>query len=48
MNEMYSVALDGFGPSLEPPDGYYFMTDAQMAEEAEREAVENKEDYDDE
>lgn len=48
MNEMHSVALDGLGPSLEPPEGYYFMTDAQMAEEAEHEAMESKEDYDDE
>lgn len=25
MNEMYDVALDGYGPPLEPPDDYYFL-----------------------
>lgn len=24
MNELYDVALDGYGPPLEPPDDYYF------------------------
>lgn len=48
MNEMYSVGLDAYGPPMEPPEGYYFMTDAQMAEEAEREAEEYEEETDDE
>lgn len=43
MNPMYNLALDGYGPPLEPPDGYYyFMTNAQMAEQAEREATEQE------
>ena len=25
MNEMYDIALDGYGPPLEPPDDYYFL-----------------------
>lgn len=24
MNPMYDLALDGYGPPLEPPDNYYF------------------------
>jgi hypothetical protein len=44
MNQMYDLALDGYGPPLEPPDGYYFLTDAQMAEQADREAEEEQED----
>lgn len=44
MNQMYDLALDGYGPPLEPPDGYYFLTDSQMAELAEREAEEEQED----
>ncbi len=26
MNPLYDLALDGYGPPLEPPDGYYFLT----------------------
>lgn len=44
MNEMYCLDLDRYGPPMEPPDGYYFLTDAQMAELAEREAEEEQED----
>lgn len=44
MNPMYDLALDSYGPPLEPPDGYYFLTDAQMAELADREAEEEQED----
>ncbi|MFV8821821.1 hypothetical protein [Faecalibacterium sp. 9] len=44
MNPMYNLALDGYGPPLEPPDEYYFLTDSQMAELAEREAEEEQED----
>lgn len=44
MNPMYDLALDGYGPPLEPPDGYYFLTDAHMAEQAERGAEEEQED----
>ena len=33
---MYDIALDGYAPPMEPPDGYYFMTDAQMAAENEK------------
>lgn len=25
MNPMYDLALDGYGPPLEPPDDYYFL-----------------------
>ena len=39
---MYDIALDGYAPPMEPPDGYYFMTDAQMAEAAELEAENEK------
>lgn len=42
MNPMYDLALDGYGPPLEPPEGCYFMTNAQMAEQAEREAAEQE------
>ena len=42
MNPMYDLALDGYGPPLEPLDGYYFLTNAQMAEQAEREAAEQE------
>lgn len=42
MNPMYDLALDGYGPPLEPPDGYYFLTNAQMAEQAEQEAAEQE------
>ena len=42
MNPMYDLALDGYGPPLEPPEGYYFMTNTQMAEQAEREAAEQE------
>ena len=35
MNPMYDLALDGYGPPLEPPDGYYFLTNEQQtAQEA--------------
>lgn len=44
MNPMYDLALDGYGQPLEPPDGYYFLTDVHMAELAEREAEEEQED----
>ena len=44
MNPMYDLALDSYGPPLEPPDGYYFLTDAQMTDLAEREAEEEQED----
>lgn len=44
MNPMYDLSLDGYGPALEPPDGYYFLTDSQMADLAEREAEEERED----
>lgn len=27
MNEMYSVDLDRYGPPMEPPDDYYFVSD---------------------
>lgn len=39
---MYDIALDGYAPPMELPDGYYFMTDAQMAEAAELEAENEK------
>ena len=44
MNEMYdcSGCFDRFGGVIEPPDGYYFMTNAQMAEVAELEAEQEK------
>ena len=51
MNEMYDVALDGYGPPMEPPYGFYFLTAEQMAEmgeKAERRARESEEEYDDE
>ena len=41
---MYDIALDGYAPPLEPPDGYYFLTDSQVADLAEREAEEERED----
>ena len=25
MNELYSIDLDTYGPSMEPPDDYYFL-----------------------
>lgn len=25
MNPMYDLALDSYGPALEPPDDYYFL-----------------------
>lgn len=46
MNPMYDLALDGYGPPLEPPDGYYFLTDAKMPEQAERKAAEQEDEYD--
>lgn len=46
MNPMYDLALDGYGPPLEPPDGYYFLTDAQMSEQAEWKAAEQEDEYD--
>ncbi len=33
MNEMYSLDLDRYGPPLEPPEGYYFLTNEQMSEQ---------------
>lgn len=42
MNPMYDLALDGYGPPMEPPEGYYFMTNAQMAEQAELEVAEQE------
>ena len=36
----FGLALSLYG--MEPPDGYYFMTDAQMAEAAELEAENEK------
>lgn len=34
MNPMYDLALDGYGPPLEPPDDYYFLTrDAEQEDE---------------
>lgn len=40
MNPMYDLALDGYGPPLEPPDNYYFLPREQ---EAEQEDPENDE-----
>jgi len=37
---MYDLALDGYGPPLEPPDNYYFLSREQ---EAEQEDPENDE-----
>lgn len=36
MNPMYDLALDGYGPPLEPPDGYYFLTNEQPAAPARK------------
>lgn len=34
MNPMYDLALDGYGPPLEPPDDYYFLPrDAEWEDE---------------
>ena len=33
MNPMYDLALDGYGPPLEPPDNYYFAPDREPKEE---------------
>lgn len=34
MNPMYNLALDGYGPPLEPPDDYYFLPrDAEQEDE---------------
>ncbi len=34
MNPMYDLALDGYGPPLEPPDDYYFLPrDAEQEDE---------------
>ena len=40
MNPMYDLALDGYGPPLEPPDNYYFLP---REHEAEQEDPENDE-----
>ena len=45
MNPMYGLALDGYGPPLEPPDGYYFLTNEQQAAQ---EAAEQEKDEADE
>lgn len=34
MNEMYDVALDGYGPPLVPPDDYYFLPRGAETEDA--------------
>ena len=34
MNPMYDLALDGYGPPLEPPD-YYFADREESAEDDE-------------
>lgn len=34
MNPMYDLALEGYGPPLEPPDDYYFLPrDAEQEDE---------------
>ncbi len=33
MTEMYDVALDGYGPPLEPPDDYYFLPQWEQEQE---------------
>ena len=35
MNPMYDLALDGYGPALEPPDDYYFADREESAEDDE-------------
>ena len=35
MNPMYDLALDGYGPPLEPPDDYYFSDREEPAEDDE-------------
>lgn len=36
MNPMYDIALDGYGPTLEPPDDYYFLPrEAEQNEDME-------------
>lgn len=35
MTEMYDVALDGYGPPLEPPDDYYFLPRGAETEDAD-------------
>lgn len=35
MNPMYDLALDGYGPPLEPPDDYYFADREEPAEDDE-------------
>lgn len=38
MNPMYDLALDGYGPALEPPDDYYFLQrGAEQTEDQEDE-----------
>ncbi|MFR4644266.1 MAG: hypothetical protein ACLT8U_00430 [Faecalibacterium sp.] len=37
MNPMYDLALDGYGPPLEPPDNYYFLPREQEAEQKDPE-----------
>lgn len=33
MNPMYNLALDGYGPPLEPPDDYYFLPRGEEQED---------------
>lgn len=35
MNPIYDLALDGYGPPLEPPDDYYFTEDREEPEDDE-------------
>ena len=38
MNPMYDLALDGYGPALEPPGDYYFLPrGAEQTEDQEDE-----------
>lgn len=33
MNPMYDLALDSYGPPLEPPDDYYFLSRGEEQED---------------
>lgn len=33
MNPMHDLALDGYGPPLEPPDDYYFLPRGEEQED---------------
>lgn len=36
MNPMYDLALDSYGPPLEPPDDYYFLPrDAEQEDKSD-------------